>query len=76
MKPGVEDSVNWPNHRIRITLTSLNVKSLEKGMYEKVMLAIQNSNYIVAVSHSYFIIFYSYDDRLLLNKALFNFFSY
>lgn len=31
MKPGVEEGQNWLNHRIRITLTSLNVRSLEKG---------------------------------------------
>ncbi|KFM74784.1 40S ribosomal protein S20, partial [Stegodyphus mimosarum] len=30
MKPGVEETQNWLNHRIRITLTSLNVRSLEK----------------------------------------------
>ncbi|KAG8187347.1 hypothetical protein JTE90_011709 [Oedothorax gibbosus] len=30
MKPGVEEGQNWANHRIRITLSSLNVKSLEK----------------------------------------------
>ncbi|GFS89033.1 40S ribosomal protein S20 [Nephila pilipes] len=30
LKPGVEEGQTWLNHRIRITLTSLNVRSLEK----------------------------------------------
>ncbi|KAG8201250.1 hypothetical protein JTE90_019888 [Oedothorax gibbosus] len=33
MKPGMDEGQSWLNHRIRITLTSLNVKSLEKGEY-------------------------------------------
>lgn len=34
---------NQPNHRIRITLTSQNVKALEKGKY---LLFIQISNFL------------------------------
>ena len=33
-KPGFEEAVEAKIHRIRITLTSRNVKSLEKGNHE------------------------------------------
>lgn len=34
-KPGVEEAEATPIHRIRITLTSKNVKALEKGESEE-----------------------------------------